>query len=130
MFVPGVSFMDADFHNTSTILSSFIVRIFVLGFVVRIYPFPGLMRIHFFTQYWPVLPFTSERNIRPTAHSHLHQLLHRCLEPWLCPRAQSCHANFRWCWWLGIFNYWRRCNCVDRTIRNEMRHWSPHVYKG
>jgi multidrug resistance protein len=35
MFAPGVSFMDAEFHNTSTILSSFSVSIFVLGFVVR-----------------------------------------------------------------------------------------------
>ena len=42
-----VSFIDADFHNTSTILSSFSVSIFVLGFVVCIYPFPELMRIHF-----------------------------------------------------------------------------------
>ncbi|OCL04627.1 MFS general substrate transporter [Glonium stellatum] len=34
MFAPGVSFMDAEFHNTSTILSSFSVSIFVLGFVI------------------------------------------------------------------------------------------------
>ncbi|KAF2496338.1 MFS general substrate transporter [Lophium mytilinum] len=34
MFAPGVSFMDADFNNTSTILSSFSVSIFVLGFVL------------------------------------------------------------------------------------------------
>jgi MFS family permease len=42
-----VSFIDADFHNTSTILSSFSVSIFVPGFVVCIYPFSELMRIHF-----------------------------------------------------------------------------------
>ncbi|TAQ83061.1 hypothetical protein B7494_g8615 [Chlorociboria aeruginascens] len=34
MFAPGVSFMDVDFHNTSTILSSLSVSIFVLGYVV------------------------------------------------------------------------------------------------
>ncbi|TVY59036.1 MFS transporter prlG [Lachnellula cervina] len=34
MFAPGVSFMDATFHNTSTILSSLTVSIFVLGYVI------------------------------------------------------------------------------------------------
>lgn len=34
MFAPGVSFMDADFHNTSTILSALAVSIFVLGYAV------------------------------------------------------------------------------------------------
>lgn len=34
IFAPSVSFIDADFHNTSTILSSFSVSIFVLGFVI------------------------------------------------------------------------------------------------
>ena len=31
IFAPGVSFMDKDFHNTSTMLSSFVVSVFVLG---------------------------------------------------------------------------------------------------
>ncbi|APA05366.1 hypothetical protein sscle_01g001360 [Sclerotinia sclerotiorum 1980 UF-70] len=34
MFAPGVTFADRDFHNTSLILSSFTVSIFVLGYVV------------------------------------------------------------------------------------------------
>ena len=34
IFASGVLFMDKDFHNTSTILSSFSVSIFVLGYVV------------------------------------------------------------------------------------------------
>ncbi|TVY90092.1 MFS transporter [Lachnellula willkommii] len=34
MFAPGVSFMDETFHNTSTILSSLTVSIFVLGYVI------------------------------------------------------------------------------------------------
>jgi multidrug resistance protein len=34
IFASGVSFMDKDFHNTSTILSSFSVSIFVLGYAV------------------------------------------------------------------------------------------------
>ena len=34
MFAPGVSFMDATFHNTSLILSSLTVSIFVLGYVI------------------------------------------------------------------------------------------------
>lgn len=34
MFAPGVSFMDEDFGNTSEILSSFSVSVFVLGFAV------------------------------------------------------------------------------------------------
>ncbi|PBP24130.1 MFS multidrug transporter-like protein [Diplocarpon rosae] len=34
MFAPGVSFMNEEFHNTSLILSSLTVSIFVLGYVV------------------------------------------------------------------------------------------------
>ncbi|RAL64300.1 hypothetical protein DID88_002192 [Monilinia fructigena] len=34
MFAPGVTFADKEFHNTSLILSSFTVSIFVLGYVV------------------------------------------------------------------------------------------------
>jgi multidrug resistance protein len=34
MFAPGVSFMDKEFHNTSTILSAFCVSVFVLGYAV------------------------------------------------------------------------------------------------
>ena len=34
IFASGVSFMDKDFHNTSGILSSLSVSIFVLGYVV------------------------------------------------------------------------------------------------
>ena len=34
MFAPGVSFMDEDFHNTSTLLSAMSVSIFVLGYAV------------------------------------------------------------------------------------------------
>lgn len=34
MFAPGVSFMDETFHNTSEILSSLTVSIFVLGYCV------------------------------------------------------------------------------------------------
>ena len=34
MFAPGVSFMNKDFDNTSLILSSLTVSIFVLGYVV------------------------------------------------------------------------------------------------
>ncbi|KAI9054678.1 hypothetical protein LZ554_001830 [Drepanopeziza brunnea f. sp. 'monogermtubi'] len=34
MFAPGVSFMSDEFHNTSLILSSLTVSIFVLGYVV------------------------------------------------------------------------------------------------
>jgi MFS family permease len=34
MFAPGVSIMDKDFHNTSTMLSSFVVSAFVLGWAV------------------------------------------------------------------------------------------------
>ncbi|KAI9746202.1 MAG: hypothetical protein M1818_000883 [Claussenomyces sp. TS43310] len=34
MFAPGVQFMDEDFGNTSLILSSFTVSVFVLGFAV------------------------------------------------------------------------------------------------
>jgi hypothetical protein len=32
---PGITFMDAEFHNTSSILSTFTVSIFLLGFAVR-----------------------------------------------------------------------------------------------
>ena len=31
IFAPGVEFMDKDFHNTSSLLSSFVVSVFVLG---------------------------------------------------------------------------------------------------
>ena len=31
IFAPGVGFMDKDFHNTSSLLSSFVVSVFVLG---------------------------------------------------------------------------------------------------
>lgn len=31
---PGISFMDADFHNTSSILSTFTVSIFIFGFAI------------------------------------------------------------------------------------------------
>ena len=34
MFAPAVSFMDTDFHNTSLILSSLTVSIFVCGYVI------------------------------------------------------------------------------------------------
>ncbi|CAL3969953.1 hypothetical protein PZA11_007507 [Diplocarpon coronariae] len=34
MFAPGVSFMNEEFHNTSLILSSLTVSIFVLGYVI------------------------------------------------------------------------------------------------
>jgi multidrug resistance protein len=34
MFAPGVEFMDADFGNTSTILSAFTVSIYVLGYAI------------------------------------------------------------------------------------------------
>jgi multidrug resistance protein len=34
MFAPGVSFMDADFHNTDATISAFTVSIFVMGFAV------------------------------------------------------------------------------------------------
>ena len=34
MFAPAVSFMDETFHNTSLILSSLTVSIFVLGYVL------------------------------------------------------------------------------------------------
>ncbi|OBT45420.1 hypothetical protein VE00_04573 [Pseudogymnoascus sp. WSF 3629] len=34
MFAPGVSFMNKEFHNTSTILSAFCVSVFVLGYAV------------------------------------------------------------------------------------------------
>jgi len=34
MFAPAVSFMDDDFHNTSVVLSSLTVSIFVLGYVI------------------------------------------------------------------------------------------------
>lgn len=34
MFAPGVTFADKEFHNTSGLLSSFTVSIFVLGYVV------------------------------------------------------------------------------------------------
>ncbi|KAF8252543.1 MFS general substrate transporter [Wilcoxina mikolae CBS 423.85] len=34
MFAPGVSIMDKEFHNTSTMLSSFVVSSFVLGWAV------------------------------------------------------------------------------------------------
>ncbi|RDL33668.1 MFS general substrate transporter [Venustampulla echinocandica] len=34
MFAPGVIFMDIDFHNTSTILTSLTVSIFILGYAV------------------------------------------------------------------------------------------------
>ncbi|TVY78285.1 MFS transporter prlG [Lachnellula suecica] len=34
MFAPGVSFMDAEFHNTSAILSGLAVSVFVLGYVI------------------------------------------------------------------------------------------------
>ncbi|KAF5874111.1 putative mfs multidrug transporter protein [Botrytis fragariae] len=34
MFAPGVTFADKEFHNSSLILSSFTVSIFVLGYVV------------------------------------------------------------------------------------------------
>lgn len=31
IFAPGVEFMDRDFHNKSSLLSSFVVSVFVLG---------------------------------------------------------------------------------------------------
>jgi multidrug resistance protein len=34
MFAPGVSFMDETFHNTSLLLSSLSVSIYVLGYVI------------------------------------------------------------------------------------------------
>ncbi len=34
VFAPAVSFMDEDFHNTSTTLSSFAVSVYVLGYAV------------------------------------------------------------------------------------------------
>ncbi|XMA16258.1 hypothetical protein WAI453_009049 [Rhynchosporium graminicola] len=34
MFAPAVSFMDADFHNDSTILASLAVSIYVLGYAI------------------------------------------------------------------------------------------------
>jgi multidrug resistance protein len=34
MFAPGVSFMNEEFHNTSTILSAFCVSVFLLGYAV------------------------------------------------------------------------------------------------
>jgi hypothetical protein len=37
MFAPAVSFMNKEFHNTSTILSAFVVSVYVLGYAVNIY---------------------------------------------------------------------------------------------
>ena len=34
MFAPGVSYMDEEFHNTSSILSAFTVSVYVLGYAV------------------------------------------------------------------------------------------------
>lgn len=34
MFAPGVQFMDEDLHDNSEILSSLVVSIFLLGYVV------------------------------------------------------------------------------------------------
>ncbi|KAK5203098.1 hypothetical protein LTR96_011066 [Exophiala xenobiotica] len=34
VFAPAVRFMDADFHNTSTILSAFVVSAYVLGYAI------------------------------------------------------------------------------------------------
>jgi hypothetical protein len=36
MNAPGISIMDAEFHNSSAVLSSFAVSVFVLGFSVLI----------------------------------------------------------------------------------------------
>jgi hypothetical protein len=34
VIAPGISFMNAEFHNTSSILSTLTVSIFILGFAV------------------------------------------------------------------------------------------------
>jgi uncharacterized membrane protein YciS (DUF1049 family) len=41
VIAPGISFMNAEFHNTSSILSTLTVSIFILGFAVR-HIIPGI----------------------------------------------------------------------------------------
>lgn len=36
IFAPGIPFVNADFHNTSQLLGSFAVSVYVLGFAVRV----------------------------------------------------------------------------------------------
>jgi multidrug resistance protein len=46
MFAPAVSFMDEEFHNSSVLLSSLTVSIFVLGYVVGPLILAGLSEIY------------------------------------------------------------------------------------
>ncbi|QKX55433.1 uncharacterized protein TRUGW13939_02526 [Talaromyces rugulosus] len=54
MNAPGISIMDAEFHNSSTVLSSFAVSVFVLGFSVLIpkYYHFRLLGFSFLLQNW------------------------------------------------------------------------------
>ncbi|KAG4440773.1 hypothetical protein IFR05_003760 [Cadophora sp. M221] len=60
-FAPGVGVMNTDFGNTSAVLSSFVVTIFVLGYAVgplvlsppcEIYSRPVLAAANFFFVFW------------------------------------------------------------------------------
>ena len=45
IFAPGIPFVNADFHNTSQLLGSFAVSVYVLGFAVSSLRLPELEKI-------------------------------------------------------------------------------------
>lgn len=102
MFAPGVSFVNKEFHNTSAMVASFAVSVFVLGFAVscRLFSVPLLARsLSSMTDFVSfagrtTLPISFIRDLRaPYSSQHLQRRLLR-LQSRLCISTQSAWPHY------------------------------------
>lgn len=114
IFAPAVDFMNADFHNTSLLLGTFAVSVFVLGFSVSLSPKPAAMLE---THMSAGRSFDPGPLVRDLRSSHSPQWGERdvlCIRPRVCVSTQSqrTHRNAVSWWrrWISLSDGWIRCH--------------------
>jgi hypothetical protein len=87
MFAPGISFVNEDLNNTSQILGSWSISIFLLGYSVIIFPLPNPEIYINHRPDRPPLPQPIERDLWPPHYPQSLQNLLLCIQLGQCSRT-------------------------------------------
>jgi hypothetical protein len=126
MYAPGISFVSKDLHNSSQILGSWSISIFLLGYSVSNTVPPMFSSNH--KSAWSSLPQPTKRNLRPPHCPQPRQHFLLRLHIGLCTRTESWrphhHASVGWAGRVCMPDAGRWCH--QRLVLARAA-WQSHV---